>query len=178
MAAHVLVPVKAIDPKSRLAAVLDLAQRGELMAELLQHVTGAVREAGIDTVTVVCSEPLDGYRTWLDGGLSWNDALATAAREVVAEPVVAFISADLPRLRADDVVQLLDATPERGIAIGRAHDGGTNAIAMRPPGLLTTRFGEPQSAALHAALGVESTVVDVPGIAFDIDTPEDLAKWR
>jgi 2-phospho-L-lactate guanylyltransferase len=178
MDAHVLVPLKAIDPKSRLAGALNLEERTDLMSSLLAHVVDAVQEAGATGVTVVCGKPLPGYETWLDRGLPWNEALATAAREVVTAPVVAFVSADLPRLRASEVVELLGATPEEGIAIGRARDGGTNAIVMRPPGLVMTHFGEPQSAAVHASLGVTHTMVDLPGLAFDIDTPEDLAQWR
>ena len=88
------------------------------------------------------------------------------------------ISADLPLLRAEEVEELLAATPERGIAIARALDGGTNAVAMRPPGLVRTRFGEPRSSAVHAALGVPHVVVDLPGLAFDVDTPEDLARMQ
>ena len=178
MDAHVLVPLKAMDPKRRLAGALSLEQRGDLMSALLAHVVDVVRAAGAAGVTVVSSKPLDGYETWLDRGLPWNEALATAAREVVTAPVVAFVSADLPRLRASDVVELWEATPEEGIAIGRAQDGGTNAIAMRPPGLVMTHFGEPQSATVHASLGVPHTMVDLPGLAFDIDTPEELAQWR
>jgi 2-phospho-L-lactate/phosphoenolpyruvate guanylyltransferase len=178
MDAHVLVPLKAMDPKSRLADALNLEERGDLMSLFLGHVVGAVHDAGVTRVTVVSSKPLHGYETWLDGGLPWNEALAAAAREVVTTPVVAFVSADLPRLHADEVAELLEATPDEGIAIGRARDGGTNAIAMRPPGLVMTHFGEPQSATVHASLGVPHTMVDLPGLAFDIDTPEDLAQWR
>jgi 2-phospho-L-lactate guanylyltransferase len=178
MDAHVLVPLKATDPKSRLAGALNLEERGDLMSSLLAHVVSAVREAGVAGVTVVCSKPVHGYETWLDRGLPWNEALATAAREVVTAPMVAFVSADLPRLHAHEVADLLRATPTEGIAIGRAQDGGTNAIAMRPPGLVMTHFGEPESATVHASLGVPHTMVDLPGLAFDIDTPEDLAQWR
>jgi 2-phospho-L-lactate guanylyltransferase len=177
MDAHVLVPLKAMDPKSRLGSALDLERRADLMAELLAHVVGEVRALGVP-VTVVCAKNLDGYDTWPDPGLPWNDALAAAAKECVTAPLVAFVSADLPRLRADEVRALLEATPEQGIAIGRAQDGGTNAVAMRPPGLVLTHFGEPQSATVHASLGVPHTMIDLPGLAFDIDTPEDLAKWR
>ena len=180
MDAHVLVPVKSLDPKSRLAEALTLQERIDLMATLHARVISAVREAGIERVTVVTNGRIDvgGVDVWLDRGLPWNEALATAAREVVSEPLVAFISADLPLLRADEVERLLAATPEEGIAIGRAHDGGTNAIAMRPPGLVLTHFGEPQSAAVHAALGVPHVLVDLPGLAFDVDTPDDLARMH
>ena len=148
------------------------------MRTLLDRVAAAVREAGVERLTVVGTEPVDGYHVWLDRGLAWNDALAAATTEIVRAPLVAIVSADLPFLRADEVQALLAATPDRGIAIARAQDGGTNAVSMRPPGLVATRFGESGSAALHAALGVPAVVVDLPGLAFDVDTPADLARMQ
>ena len=179
MDAHVLVPLKALDrAKSRLADALSADERAELMRSLLERVVGVVREAGVDRITVVTAEPIEGYDIWLDRGLAWNDALAAAAVEVVTTPIVAVISADLPLVQPDEVEELLEATPAQGIAIARALDGGTNAVSMRPPGLVRTHFGEPQSAAVHAGLGVEHVVVDLPGLAFDVDTPEDLARMH
>ena len=183
MQSHVLVPVKRLDTaKSRLASVLAPDERAALMRRLLGGVLGAVRDAGVERVTLVTSEPLalEGTSLWDDHGLPWNEALALAIREVVVEPVVGIISADLPLLAADDVRALLAAVPERGIAIARATDGGTNGVAIRPPDAVGTCFGSPGSALLHAALataaGVESVLVDRPGLAFDVDTPEDLER--
>jgi 2-phospho-L-lactate guanylyltransferase len=176
--AHVLVPLKTHDPKSRLSGAISAAERAQLMRTLLERVVAAVHEAGVERMTVVSAEPVDGYEVWLDRGLAWNDALAAAAAELVSASLVAIVSADLPFLRADEVEELLAATPDRGIAVARALDGGTNAVSMRPPGLVRTRFGEPGSAALHAALGVPAVVVDLPGLAFDVDTPADLARMQ
>jgi 2-phospho-L-lactate guanylyltransferase len=177
--AHVLVPLKALDrAKSRLADALSADERAELMRSLLERVVGVVRAAGVERITVVTAESIEGYDIWLDRGLAWNDALAAAAAEVVTTPIVAVISADLPLVQPKEVEELLEATPAQGIAIARALDGGTNAVSMRPPGLVRTRFGERQSAAVHAGLGVEHVVVDLPGLAFDVDTPEDLARMQ
>jgi 2-phospho-L-lactate guanylyltransferase len=177
--AHVLVPLKSLGrAKSRLAGVLDLEERAELMRSLLDRVVGAVREAGVERITVVTSEPLEGHEVWHDRGLAWNDALAAATDELVRAPLVGVIAADLPLIRGEEVEELLETTPERGIAIARALDGGTNAVAMRPPGVVRTRFGEPASASVHASLGVEHVFVDLPGLAFDVDTPEDLARMH
>lgn len=178
MDAHVLVPLKAIDPKSRLAGALSADERAELMRTLLERVAGVVREAGVERITVVTRESIEGYNVWLDQGLPWNEALTAATTEVVRSPLMAVISADLPLLGAAEVEELLEATPARGIAIARALDGGTNAVSMRPPGLVATHFGEPQSAAVHAGLGVDHVVLDLPGLAFDVDTPEDLVRMQ
>jgi 2-phospho-L-lactate guanylyltransferase len=177
--AHVLVPLKALDrAKSRLAEALIPEERAELMRSLLDHVVGEIREAGLERITVVTTEPLEDYETWDDHGLAWNDALAAAIEEIVTTPLVAIVSADLPSLRADEVEELVSATPERGIAIARALDGGTNAVTMRPPGLVRTHFGELGSAAVHSGLGVDHVILDLPGLAFDVDTPADLARMQ
>jgi 2-phospho-L-lactate/phosphoenolpyruvate guanylyltransferase len=177
--AHVLVPLKALDhAKSRLAGALSAEERAELMRSLLERVVGVVREAGVERITVVTAESMAGYDVWHDRGLAWNDALATATAEIVTAPVVAVISADLPLVQPEEVEELLDSTPGRGIAIARALDGGTNAVSIRPPGLVRTHFGEASSAAVHAGLGVEHVVLDLPGLAFDVDTPADLARMQ
>jgi 2-phospho-L-lactate guanylyltransferase len=182
--AHVLVPVKALNgAKSRLAGALGPEERANLMLELLEGVVAAVRGAGVERITLVTPEPLSLPRVarFDDGGAPWNDALAAALREV-REPVATIVSADLPLLRADEVAALIAATPQRGVAIARATDGGTNAVSMRPPGAMRTCFGEPRSARGHVRLardaGLEYVVVDLPGLAFDLDRPEDLERLR
>ncbi len=183
MPAHVLVPVKALNgAKSRLADAMTPGERAELMLELLHGVVAAVRGAGIERITLVTPERLSlpGVERFDDRGLPWNDALWAAMREVVREPVATIVSADLPLLRSGEVLALIEATPDRGIAIARATDGGTNAVSMRPAGAMRTCFGEPHSARLHAALAAEAglahAIVDLPGLAFDLDRPEDLAR--
>ena len=103
-------------------------------------------------------------------------------REVVSEPVAAVVSADCPLICGSDVRALVDAVPDRGIAIARAVDAGTNAVAMRPPAVAATVFGAPGSAALHAerarAAGLEAVIVDRPGLALDLDTPADVRALR
>jgi 2-phospho-L-lactate/phosphoenolpyruvate guanylyltransferase len=183
--AHVLVPVKRLDDaKTRLAATLSPDERADLMRELLAHVLDVVKSADVGPVTVVSSEPLelDGVARFDDGGAPWNDALAAAISAVVGEQTVAIVAADLPLVTPADVNAFLATTPQHGVAIARATDGGTNAVAMRPPGIVATRFGERGSAALHEraawTAGADAHVVDLPGLAFDVDTPQDLARWR
>src|SRR5438128_2110299 len=139
------------------------------MLELLAGVLAAVKAAEVGPVTVVSAEPLqlNGVPRFDDRGLAWNDALAAAMRELVTEPVAAVVSADLPTVTAADVRALVEATPDRGLAIARALDGGTNAVSMRPPGAVPTHFGEPSSAAVHAVaaadIGLAARILDLPG---------------
>jgi 2-phospho-L-lactate guanylyltransferase len=181
----VLIPVKRLDgAKSRLSEALDPSERADLVHELLTHVLGVVQRADVGPVTIVSAEPLelDGVPRFDDGDLPWNDALATAIEKVVSEPVVAVVAADLPLVTPEEIRAFVSATPAHGLAIARAGDGGTNAISMRPPGGVSTHFGEPGSAAVHeraaCLAGGDAHVLDLAGLAFDIDTPEDLAAWR
>lgn len=185
MDAHVLIPVKRFDTaKSRLAEALRADERAALMRELLDHVLRVAAEAAVGPVTVVSGEPLalEGVQWFDDRGLAWNDALAAAMTEVVTERIALVLAADLPLVTAKEIHTLVAATPARGIAIGRARDGGTNAVSMRPPGAYETCFGTADSAASHERLtwmaGGSAHTFDLPGLAFDIDTPEDLAAWR
>jgi 2-phospho-L-lactate guanylyltransferase len=180
---HVLVPLKRLDAaKTRLAAALEPEARRDVMRAMLAVTLGAVRPVG--AATLVSSDPAAASLAaqhdvswWDDRGLSWNAALTAAMREVVKESVVAVVSADLPLVATEDVQALVTATPARGVAIARARDGGTNAVSMRPPGVIMTCFGVSRSAACHAeiaaAAGVDATVVDREGLALDLDTPED-----
>ena len=101
-------------------------------------------------------ETLPSELDFLEPSDPFEEVLPGLEMREVREPIATIVSADLPLLRAEDVLALIDATPGRGIAIARATDGGTNAVSMRPSGAMRTCFGEPQSARLHAALADEA----------------------
>jgi 2-phospho-L-lactate/phosphoenolpyruvate guanylyltransferase len=98
----------------------------------------------------------------------------------VRSDAVAIVSADLPLLTADDVERFVATLSERGAVIARATDAGTNAVAMQPAGAMPTTFGVKGSAARHAELARESglipVIVDIPGLAHDLDTAADLEE--
>lgn len=185
---HVLVPVKRLDHcKQRLSGVLDAGQRRVLMLALLEGALAQAFAAGLATaVSVVTDDRLArqvaracGAGSVSDGGLAWNAGLQHALSLVDPGPDgVLFLSADLPIVVAADVDAMIAACPPRGIAIGRAHDEGTNALALRPHDAIVPAFGSPRSSTVHAALaraaGVEAVQVDRPGLALDLDTPDDL----
>lgn len=185
-----LVPLKRLDlAKSRLSERLDPPARARLMRALLDRTLDqAARAPSVGRIVLVSSDERSaeiaaahGIDWFDDRALPWNDALAAAIAETVRSPDVLILSADLPLVTAADVEQLVAATPARGAAIARARDAGTNAIVMRPAGAIATCFGiqgEHGSAAGHARLaaeaGLEAVIVDLPGLAGDVDSPEDL----
>jgi 2-phospho-L-lactate guanylyltransferase len=76
---------------------------------------------------------------------------------------------------------LIGAAPQgEAVVLARSQDGtGTNAMLLTPPDVLMPELG-PGSLALHlsqaAVRGVHAEVVDHPGIALDVDTPDDLVE--
>ena len=193
MKCWVIVPVKRLSAaKSRLAPILTLRQRRELVCALLAHtlirlegipgirgkiVVGrdrAVRRIAAQHGALFLAEkPRDGL----------NRALARAAREAVrrgAEAVMV-LPADLPRLRKSEIVGLLRRAgkpPFLGISPDRLEQG-TNVLLLAPPGLIRFSFGE-RSYRRHiaAARRAGASVMEYrrASLADDLDCPEDVVR--
>jgi 2-phospho-L-lactate guanylyltransferase len=160
------------------------------MLQMFRGVISAALEADIGPVAVVTSEPLAaqfhdkfGLDVLSDGGLPWNDGLMHALCSIRPLPsAVLYLAGDLPLVRAEDIVQFVAAAPPRGVAIGRAYDSGTNALLVRPADAVIPRFGHAHSSRAHAAdaadRGLSARVVDIAGIALDVDTIADLRRAR
>ena len=191
MGIQILIPLKRLaTDKQRLAPAATAVERERLMLSMLDHVAGAALTSGEGPVSLASSEPRAGALAAslgvglvTDGGLPWNEGLVHARELVGADALVGgvlFLAGDLPLLEPGDVSELVTAAPARGVAIGRAHDGGTNALVVRPADALDPSFGAPQSAAVHsrlaAAAGLEAVIVDRPGLALDVDTPDDVVR--
>lgn len=178
--------------KTRLGEVLDSEEREALAAELLRRVLGVAATACADLVVITPSPALAGIvqpagaRLVVQRGLGLNEGLDQARAAALADGVrtLVVLHGDLPNLHPEDVAALCGALPadaDRGIAIAPDRpERGTNGLVVRPPDLINFRFGT-DSFAAHLAearsAGVEPVVVRRPGLAFDLDTPEDLARW-
>jgi 2-phospho-L-lactate guanylyltransferase len=188
---RIIVPHRGLEAaKTRLAPVLDAAERVELARKLLARVLTVAREAGQDVVVIspVSSlEPIvvaSGARLVVQRGMGLNRGLDQARAEAVADGIetLAVLHGDLPNLTAADVLALISAVEGApGVAIAPDRAGmGTNGLALRPLGAIGFQFG-PGSFAAHRvaaeAAGVPITIVERPGLAFDLDTPEDLTRW-
>ena len=161
-----------------------------LAARLLTGVLEVARQAADDVVVISPSAALGdlveaaGARLSVQRGLGLNEGLDQARREALADGVdtLLVIHGDLPNLQASEVAALLDACPApRGVAIAPDRAGtGTNGLCLRPPGIIEFAFGDGSFArhrAEAAAASVQVEIVLSPGLAFDLDTPADLARW-
>ena len=183
----VVIPVKPPDQaKSRLAEVLGGAQRAALAGAMLRHVLTAARAADhVRHIALLGPSRLglpDDVPLLADAGDGLNPALQGALAHVAAQGAERLIVlfADLPQLAALDV-QLLAAAPTGTLAIAPdRHGTGTNALSLPLPAArgFTFSFG-PDSFALHCAEAerLELPVEEIrsPGLARDVDVPEDLA---
>ena len=184
-----LIPMKRLDAaKSRLAPALPPQGRRRLMLAMALHVSTEAVAADVGPVALVSSDPQAaglaasaGVGLLSDAGLPWNDGLrhAIASLEPAAEAVL-LLAADLPLLRARDVRALARMSAPGEVVIGRAHDGGTNALLLHPPDAIVSCFGLPGSADEHARrareAGCRPRLLDLAGVARDIDTPADADR--
>jgi len=164
-----------------------------LSRSLLTHVLDATQAAPSVERIVLVSRDAEALRLAEERGLialaeegrGLNRALAQATRWAAHQGAGALLilPTDLPLLEPDDIEALWAlALDEPAVVIAPSRrGGGTNALLMRPPGLLSYRFG-PGSFGAHCvqtrAAGIPLFVVRSSHLALDVDWPEDLAEVR
>jgi len=88
------------------------------------------------------------------------------------------IPADIPLMQAWELEEILKNAPAEGSVLVPAADRrGTNAAYRSPAALFPLRFGNDSFKPHHAAAqatGKPCVVLRLPGIAVDVDSPEDL----
>lgn len=186
-----IIPVKETrGAKQRLAPVLSAAVRQELALAMLEDVLAAVAGVGgLGGAILVTVDPAAeqlarryGLTTLAEGAQDGHTGAVNAgARHLVAQGrgTMLTLPGDLPLATTAELVALIAAHgPAPSFTIAPAHDDlGSNAIIMSPPQAVPLRFGEnsffPHLAAARAH-GIEPCVMRLPGIAFDIDNPQDL----
>jgi 2-phospho-L-lactate guanylyltransferase len=183
-----LIPVKELPrAKARLAPVLDDVGRRELALALFHDVLAAALACpALDGVAVVTRDD-DVLSVTAEAGAEGlpepgglNEALASASQALAQRGAdrLVVLAADLPLVQSDDVATVTQADAD--VVVVPSGDGGTNALAL-PSGGIAFRFG-PESARRHLAAareaGLRSLRLDLPALALDIDTPDDLARLR
>ena len=187
-----LVPVKALrQSKSRLRPVLSDEQRQALVMAMLEDVLRLLAGVSAIAATAVVSPDAEvlAFARRLGAqairepprprGL--NAALTFASRMLCEQGAggLLVLPVDVPLAIAADIEAILnriDGNPS--IVLCPSRSGGTNALALRPPGIIPFRFGHRSSAAHQRearARGLPLLVLPLPSLALDIDRPQDLA---
>jgi len=183
----VLVPVKSSGAKSRLASVLSPAERRELGSLLLTGVLSALADAGLlEKTYVVTSDPeilrlsaRSGARRVEESRDRGVNAAVEAGVKALGHPFkVMVLPSDLPLLRASEVKHLLWLSELLEVVIApSASFNGTNALVFPPDAGLALSYDRDsfwnhirESGRRGLSVGVSSE----PGLAFDLDSPDDL----
>ncbi|MFQ5427014.1 MAG: 2-phospho-L-lactate guanylyltransferase [Gaiellales bacterium] len=178
-----IVPVNAPERgKRRLASTFSSDQRRELVRTMLADVVDACHAtSGLGEVLVASPDPRlapRGCAVIVDEGRGHAAALGEALSSPPARSGALVVMADCPLVSPATLERLTcSAAP---VAVGPAQDGGTNALALRPPDVIEPAFGVSDGARLVAerarAAGVEIDVVHDELLALDLDTPEDARR--
>ena len=186
-----LVPIKGwSEAKTRLGALFgDDARRVALARQLAEHVLDEVEKVGLGGVAVVTDHVevaqfarRRGAKVLLDPPDSEFAHIIDASLETLVRHGargVVVVMADLPRLDADDVREVVDILGGHPcVIVPDRHDQGTNVLGLVPPDLFGTCFGYPDSMARHLAasarLDVPAVVLRSVNLGLDIDTPADV----
>ncbi len=190
MCLWIVIPIKPFSSgKSRLAEHLSLQQRLLLNKNLAENTLTVCKTVkGVERI-LIASRGKEMHRFAVKCGVDFieeppggiNIALETAAnhaREHHAARLLV-LHADLPSIRAAEIETLIDAcSAEQYVCIvSDHHHTGTNALMMRPPGVIPFLFGVGSFARhLQAARNrqVEIRTMSLPSLAFDLDTVDDL----
>jgi 2-phospho-L-lactate guanylyltransferase len=184
------VPVKEFaGAKQRLAPLLTPEQRQALAAAMLEDVLAVLADAPLAGILVNTVDPLAaelarryGARVVTDGARDGHTgAVAAMARILAAEGRGAMLTVpgDIPRVTVTEIAAVIAARrPAPSLTIVPAHDErGSNAVLCSPPMVMPLRFGDdsflPHLAAARA-MGIEPTIVKLPGVGLDIDQPADI----
>jgi 2-phospho-L-lactate guanylyltransferase len=197
----ILVPVKNLaDAKQRLSSILGAQERFALAQAMCEDVLQALATwPNHPPVAVVTSNPFArdvaqrfGFEIIGDDNSGETNAIemATAVCKAGGAKSTLVIPADIPLIEISELQQIVDCAhgftngiATHGIAQGGAvlvpdaAGRGTNAVWRSPADLFPLRFGNdsflPHRAAAQATC-LPCVVLELPGIARDVDRPEDL----
>jgi 2-phospho-L-lactate guanylyltransferase len=195
MTVWAVIPVKPLNrAKSRLSKVLSHEQRFELAQMMLKQVLATVTRTPQITGTLVISRDTMAIGMARDFGVKTiqessysdlNPALerATGVLRAWRADALLILPADLPFITSVDIAALIELGQEEdSVVIATDHQqNGTNALLVRPPGLLHYAFGQ-GSFARHQQLaqeaGAKLAIYAADTVKLDVDEPVDLDLYN
>jgi 2-phospho-L-lactate guanylyltransferase len=189
-----ILPIKSFkDAKQRLELGLDSAARRMLAETMFSDVLVALRRARrVDATLVVTTDRgaqriggAYGARLLDEDDRGHNYAVARGVRAALDQGFdrVLLVPGDCPALDPVELDVLLEreASAPSALIVPDRHGTGTNALLLSPPDALEPSFGEGSCERHRVAAQVAKIhheVVNVPTLALDVDTPEDLEALR
>lgn len=190
-----IIPVKPLNrSKSRLSPIVSPEGRKSLSRQMLERTLATLKGvkdiSGIllisrDTSALTLGRKF-GAQTLAESGAPELNASLNRATQVVSTynaSGILLVASDVPLMSRTDIESMINMSQDQlslVIASDR-HRKGTNAMLVRPPGLITYRFGE-DSFQKHIAeareMGAVVTIYHSKTIELDVDTPSDLDLYR
>ncbi len=188
-----VLPAKdLVDAKQRLADALSPPERRLLFRTMYEDVLSVLADVpALDGIAVITRDgeaaavaKSYGARIIIEAENQGQTAAVEAAVATLIDDGITSIMTfpgDAPLITQDEIEAVLAAHGDApAMTIVPAHDRrGSNCIALSPPDLIPFSFGndsfKPHLAAARARK-VEPVILDLPGIALDIDTPDDLRQ--
>jgi 2-phospho-L-lactate guanylyltransferase len=185
----ILVPVKNLaDAKRRLSSILNPEERLALAQAMCEDVLQALADwQNRPAVAVVTSDAFArqlaarfNFDVVADDNSGETNAIemATAVCRGRGAESTLVVPADIPLIDSSELQQIVESAPPSGaVLVPDAAGRGTNAAWRFPGDLFPLRFGNdsflPHLAAAKAT-GLPCVVLELPGIARDVDRPGDL----
>jgi len=189
----ILVPVKNLaHAKQRLSSILSPEQRLALAQAMCEDVLQTLaRWQSRPSVAVVTSDSFARdlaarfhFEVVADDNSGETSAIEMATvlcRERGANSTLV-VPADIPLIESSELQKIVDSAPQHqggAVLVPDAAGRGTNAAWRSPGDLFPLRFGNdsflPHLSAAKAT-GLPCVVLELPGIARDVDRPEDLRE--
>lgn len=189
----VVVPMKPLSQaKRRLSAALDDGARERLAEVMLRDVLACLKASPSVSGLVVVGSDMAVAGMARDFGARFlpeerpgeglDAAVNQAARRLSAEGTASmlYVPGDVPMAAPAEIEAVIAAIRHAPMVIVPSHDrDGTNALALSPPDLIAPAFGRGSfdrhlRLARHA--GAQAKVLELPGLALDIDMPADLPR--
>lgn len=194
MSTIAILPVKSFkDAKHRLEPRLEIGPRRLLAEAMFADVLVALRRARqVDRVVVVSTDHraqqiAGAYGASLldEDDRGHNYAAARGISQALEQGIerVLLVPGDCPALDPAEIDELITrpVSSRSVLIVPDRHGTGTNALLLTPPDSLAPSFG-PGSCDRHVhdarSVGVPYEVVDVPTLALDVDTPDDLEELQ
>src|SRR5437016_1750470 len=184
----VVLPVKDFaNAKQRLSDALDGSARAGLARAMCLDVLQALARTRVPQRVIVFTAADEVIQMTRPFGFDVVfeksvDGHSAAVNHMVSELVsnsarIVSIASDLPRLVPSEIDFAMDAASEPVTLIPSRDWTGTNGVVFLPPARIEMEYGEGsfrRHLSKAAAAGHRADVMNLPGVAFDIDTPEDL----
>ena len=190
-----VIPVKQLaNAKQRLSSFLSASDRAALFSAMVRDVLTAVEACSlIDQIMVVTNDlEVSELGKEYDAKIHPEpqrpgliESVTEAARDLSLAGVstMVFLPGDVPLVSAGELESVLEgfgSSNEAEFLIVPAADlGGSNCVVCSPPDCITFGFGEDsfrRHLSIARELGLNPTVMKLPGIGLDIDTPNDLRE--